>query len=504
LRLVGVASTTLVLDVGLAPVYGSAQKPLPVSVEESRQLLQRGRVAEARAKLEAFLSQRPDSLEASTLLAQAYLLEDNYESATPLVLKGLKTHPMNSQLLATYGQCLFRQGDLLQAESQFRKSLTLNPKQASAHLGMGRILLSRLKSPEALQSLEQAMQFAPDLEDPYFFAGEAYGNTHNLKGQIQSLEKYISFDSLTHPERLQNAKALLQFFRSLEKEAVSEIDEQSRNYVFEVQPFFGLMLIEVRVNGEGPFRFLVDTGATSTVISNTLLSQLKITPIATSITRCVGGEGRIGSQLCKLSSLEIGDLKIKNVPVSSFDNAIFAELIDGVLSTSTLSDFLITLDYSDHRILLNPRPSSTGSPCKEGKAAAKLLGEFRIFGNLLLVAVSVNHQTSKNFLFDTGAVTSALSKKQASLLGVNEDTPDSRVDIQFAGACGVTKSVLSVNRVDLSSLGRSVKYAQILAVDLQEISKELETEVSGILGGDFFSHYKVTLDYYNTTIKLED
>jgi predicted aspartyl protease len=473
-------------------------------VEESKQLLQRGRLAEARAKLEAFLKQKPDSVEASTLLAQAYLLEGNYEGATPLVLKGLRNHPLSSQLLATYGQCLFRQGDLLQAETQFRKSLKLDPKQASAHLGMGRILLSRLKSTEALQSLEQAMRFAPDLEEPYFFASEAYGNIHNLRGQIQSLEKYISFDSLTHPERLQNAKALLRFFQSLEKETVSEVEDPSHNYVFEVQPFFGLMLIEVRVNDQGPFRFLVDTGATSTVISNTLLSQLKITPIATSITRCVGGEGRIGSQLCKLSSLDIGNLKIKNLPVSSFDNAIFAGLIDGVLSTSTLSDFLITLDYADHRILLNSRSSSPVTPPKEAKAAIGLQGEFRIFGNLLLVAVSVNHQVPKNFLFDTGAVTSTLSKRQASLLGVNEDTPDSRVDIQFAGACGVTKSVLSVSRVALSSLGRSLKYAQILAVDLQEISKELETEVSGILGGDFFSRYKVTLDYYTTTVKLEE
>jgi hypothetical protein len=208
--------------------------------------------------------------------------------------------------------------------------------------------------------------------------------------------------------------------------------------------------------------------------------------------------------LCKLSSLEVGDLKIRNLPVSSFDNAIFAELIDGVLSTSTLSDFMITLDYADRKILLTPKSDSSSSAPKAPLSSTRLQSKFRVFGNLVLIPVSVNGQAPQNFLFDSGAVTSTLSKRQASLLGVNEDTPDSKVDIQFAGACGITKSVLSVSGVSLSSFGQVLKLKQILAVDLAEISKELETEVSGILGGDFFSRYRVTLDYSTTTIKLEE
>lgn len=495
---------TLTLTFFLTSVPARAQKPDPVPVQEARQLLNQGKVTEAQAKLETFLKSQPGSSQATNLLAQAYLSDDHYEKALQTIRGGLKSNPLNAQTVATYGHCLFREGNLSQAETQFRKSLKIDPTQASAHLGLGRIYLSRLKSAEALLSLQEAIRLAPDMEEAYFYASEAYGNDRDLSRQVGSLEKYVSLGSQRRPERLQNAKALLQFFQTLEKEPVSEFSDKTRPYAFDVQPFYGLLLIEVRINGEGPFRFLVDTGATSTVISNILLSKLKITPIATSVTRCVGGEGRIGSQLCKLSSLEIGDLKIRNLPVSSFDNAIFAELIDGVLSTSTLSDFIITLDYGDRKILLTPRSTSSSSTQKSSISSTPLQSEFRVFGNLLLLPVSVNGQAPKNFLFDSGAVTSTLSKRQASLFGVNEDTPDSQVDIQFAGACGITKSVLSVSGVSLSSFGQVLRLKQILAVDLAEISKELDTEVSGILGGDFFSRYKVTLDYLTTTIKLEE
>ncbi len=497
-------ASILTLTFFLTSTPTRAQKPDPAPVEEARQLLKQGKVTEAQAKLEAFLKSQPEFPEATNLLAQSYLSDDNYEKALRTIRRGLKSSPLNAQTVATYGHCLFREGNLSQAETQFRKSLRLNSNQANAHLGMGRILLSRLKSAEALRSLQEAIQFAPDMEDAYFYASEAYGNDRDLSKQIRSLEKYISFGSQRRPERLQNAKALLQFFQTLEKEPVSDFSDKSRPHAFDVQPFYGLLIVEVTVNGEGPFRFLVDTGATSTVISNNLLSKLKITPIATSVTRCVGGEGRIGSQLCKLSSLEMGDLKIRNLPVSSFDNAIFAELIDGVLSTSTLSDFIITLDFADRKILLTPRSASSSPAPRPPVTSTRLQSEFRVFGNLLLIPVSVNGQAPKNFLFDSGAVTSTLSKRQANLFGVNEDTPDSQVDIQFAGACGITKSVLSVSDVSLSSFGQVLRLKQILAVDLAEISNELETEVSGILGGDFFSRYRVTLDYSTTTIKLEE
>jgi predicted aspartyl protease len=303
-------------------------------------------------------------------------------------------------------------------------------------------------------------------------------------------------------ERVQNARALLTFFRSLENQPVAKIAESARPYVIPFQPFYGLMLVEVQVNGQGPYRFLVDSGATATVLSNALLDELKIPTLSNAVTSCVGGTGKTATKLAKVDRLKVGELEFSNLPVSSFDNTIFAELIDGVLSTADLADFLITLDYPDQKILLKPAPAASSKPAVAA-ASSGVEVPFRILGNLILLPVSINKQSAQNFLFDTGAVTSALSKRQAAFLGVRDDTPKAKVDLQFAGACGVTQSVLSVDQVDLSLQTLKTPYAKILAVELKEISKELRTEVSGILGGDFYSKRTVTIDYHNTRLIIE-
>jgi len=98
---------------------------------------------------------------------------------------------------------------------------------------------------------------------------------------------------------------------------------------------------------------------------------------------------------------------------------------------------------------------------------------------------------------------SAVSKRQASFLGVREDTPNAAVDLEFAGACGIAHSVLSVDNVQVS-VGKIKKdYKKILAIELGEISKEIGSEISGILGGDFYSDRVVKIDYRNGTITIE-
>ncbi len=474
------------------------------NLAKAEALLQQGELLGAKKEVEDLLKKRPTSSEALVFLANLLLLEDDFfENAGQSVGRALKITPHNAKALATYGHCLFREGDFAAAEVQFRKSLQSDAKEASAYLGLGRLFLTRLKPTEGLESLQKAIQLAPELEDGYFFAGEAYGTTKNVTLQIQHLEKYLALKPKFRPERVQNAQALLKFFRSFEQEQVAHIKDASRSYELPFQPFFGLMLVEGHVNSEGPYRFLVDSGATSTVLSNALLDRLKIPSIATAVVKCVGGTGKSTTRLCKVGKLRIGELEVSNVPVASFDNTIFGGLIDGVLSTADLAEFIITLDYPERTILLNPRPPSDRTPSSDVTNNARTNSEFRVLGNLILLPVSINGHSPKSFLFDTGAVTSTLSKKQAALLGVNEDTADASVDLQFAGACGVTQSVLSVNGVNLGLQTMKQEYAKILAVELKEISKEIQTEISGILGGDFYSKYKVTIDYYRTKLTIE-
>jgi len=466
-------------------------------------LLLDGKLTEAKKTLTQALQQQPDAVRHLILLTRILLIEDEFDEAKIRIERALEIAPANAEALALYGQCLFREGNFALAETQYQKSLRLDSREPSAHLGLGRLYLTRQQAEQSVKSFQQAIKLAPQEEDNYFFASEAYGAMRNLAKQVESLEKYLALKPKFNAERVANARALVTFFRHLEKGPVAAVSDATRPYEIPFQPFYGLMLVEGHINGHGPFRFLVDSGATSTVLSNELFDSLKIPVLSTAVVSCVGGTGKTGTKLAKVEKLKVGELEISHLPISSFDNTIFADLIDGVLSTADLADFRITLDYPDRRILLDPRPSKSFLKPATGKRASGVEVPFRIMGNLILAPISINQQPTQNFLFDTGAVTSTLSKRQAAFLGVRDDTPDASVDIQFAGACGVTQSVLSVDRVDLSLQTMKMPYAKILAVELKEISKELRTEVSGILGGDFYSQRKVSIDYRNAKLIFE-
>jgi tetratricopeptide (TPR) repeat protein len=473
------------------------------SASRAETLLGQGQLSEAKTELERVLKQAPDDVKLGILFSRILLLEDQFDQAKDQIRRVLKLVPSQAEALTLYGHCLFREGNFKQAETVYRKSLSLDAKQAGAHMGLGRLYLTKLQSMQSIAAFQKAIDLAPEEADHYFFASEAYGATKDYAKQVACLDKYLALEPKFGEERVQNARALLTFFRSLEGRPVAAIKAPARSYDIPFQPFFGLMIVEGYVNGEGPYRFLVDSGATSTVLSEALLDQLKIPTLATATVSCVGGSGKTNTKLAKADKFKVGELEYTNLPVSSFDNTIFAELIDGVLSTADLADFLITLDYPDQKILLEPKRAALSAISNRPAPSATEV-PFRILGNLILVPVTINNQLeSRHFLFDTGAVTSALSKRQAAFLGVHEDTPRAKVDLEFAGACGVTQSVLSVDRVDLKLQTTTTPYAKILAVELKEISKELRTEVSGILGGDFYSKRKVTIDYQRTTLSIE-
>jgi hypothetical protein len=72
----------------------------------------------------------------------------------------------------------------------------------------------------------------------------------------------------------------------------------------------------------------------------------------------------------------------------------------------------------------------------------------------------------------------------------------------IAGVGGFEGVVLKVPNVTFKTRQNTEVFPQVVAIDLKEISKTIGTEVAGILGYDFFSDYKVTLDYNTTEMRL--
>jgi len=114
----------------------------------------------------------------------------------------------------------------------------------------------------------------------------------------------------------------------------------------------GRPVVQVRIGGNGPFPFIVDTGAGGTVIEAGLARELSL-PIE--------GEARIGDPIqphaiaaksARIDLLKIGGAAFERSRATVIDQPGFADHLGarGVLGMPLFSDLLLTLDYGRKEI----------------------------------------------------------------------------------------------------------------------------------------------------------
>jgi predicted aspartyl protease len=112
-----------------------------------------------------------------------------------------------------------------------------------------------------------------------------------------------------------------------------------------------LIVASVTVNGAGPFDFIVDTGATATVIDRDLARQLSLSLVDSSLMRTVTGLTTLPRY--RLDSLTLGSRSARNLIVPCAELREIHEVnskIRGVLGQDFLSGFNYILDYRAQRI----------------------------------------------------------------------------------------------------------------------------------------------------------
>src|SRR6185295_4967856 len=94
------------------------------------------------------------------------------------------------------------------------------------------------------------------------------------------------------------------------------------------RPMLNLIFTSLTINGQGPYNFVIDTGATQTVISERVATSQGIKSVATTIMHGVGGAGKVESKMYKVDELAIGDVKVKNLPVGTFTDPLVTQIAD--------------------------------------------------------------------------------------------------------------------------------------------------------------------------------
>jgi predicted aspartyl protease len=353
------------------------------------------------------------------------------------------------------------------------------------------LALAKLRSAEAVESFRKAIELAPTESVYRLYASEAWALEKNLPEQRKQLEEYIRLSPTGDADRLAEAKAGLEMLEALGSAEPGALDAPASPAPVRFRKSLNLIFTSVMVNGSGPYDFAIDTGASQTVLSEKLANELGLNPVTTTIMHGVGGAGRVESKVYKVNEIGLGEIRIRNLPVGTFNDPLLTQLADGIMGTAMLSDFTITINFGENLMEL----------VRKADLSRTNTIPAWYFYNLLLVNLDVNGH-SGNFVVDTGAVTTVLSHTMAKKLGVDENTEGAKIDLGITGVGGLQGVVLRVPNVTLKTAFTSELFPQVVAIDLSQISRMIGTEVSGVIGYDFLEGYKLTLDYNGARIGL--
>lgn len=259
-----------------------------------------------------------------------------------------------------------------------------------------------------------------------------------------------------------------------------------------------LLIVPVRVNGAGPFDFILDTGAGTSLLSPELAQSLQIESTGTKQGHTAGG--LVSALLATSDSLTVGEINREDVDVAIVDLTSIARAVgtklDGDLGYNFLKHFRLTINFRDSELTLEDPRRVECFAASGGTAVAMRLA--RPSKPLILIDTFVNGRGPFQFAIDTGTSTTALSAELAGEL-----------HLQLAPVGPVTTGgaaiSLSASRVDSLRVGNSeAREVDVIIGDfLAMLSEAAGAKLDGIIGYNFLRNYRVVIDYPNEQFRLE-
>jgi predicted aspartyl protease len=434
------------------------------------------------------------SVRAGSGLVLALLRTGNFQEAFD-VSSGLdRRHATNPAISAMRGDALWSIGRFEESESSYEAALAADPGQARARHGRARSLAAQNRLTDALRDAEAALQLNSREAEFHHTLASIHKRLRHFDEAARSLASYI--DLLPDKDRSEKAawgRAEIRFLESFRGRVPFEMDTPPASGVW-------TMPIEIRgdkvtvagkVNG-GSQEFLLDTGAERTVISLDVARRRGVVPITSIQTAGVGGVGLRGLEVGRINTLEIGGLKVRNVPC-----LIKNPPLGGLPAREPESFSPLALGLS-MRIDYERRLLTMGRTLEPGAYTNTL--PLRMY-RLALVRGTVNGSLPATFVVDTGGELISISDATAGQ--IKSTTPYRRIPLRVYGTSGWDKDAFLMPDVDLEFSTIRFTGIPVVVLNLRAPSALLGFQLGGIVGHRFLSKYRVTIDMDRSVVGLE-
>lgn len=452
-------------------------------------------------------------------LSFALLKQRNLQAAYDHAARVIMVDPLSARAHALLGASILASGDFRNSIEEFRTALALNQNESMAIAGLAMVDFYENRLALAVPALRRASSLDPDEPDYVFNLGQAAARSERYKEAADAYERFLIIAPKTDADRRARIAGLIDFLRYLGRQGSLYVAAGAARTSVGFDAFDNRPILKVRLNGQkDAFRFVLDTGSGMSVVSDVTAKRLGLRPVARGgLARAVGGGGRFEIVYGHLSSIEIGEVKVENVPVyirRFYDTNV---PVDGYLGLSAVSKFLTSVDYGVRRMtLIRQNQSETleaWTTVREGEQAQALApvqpsdttievtlrttSSGFLSGEVSLEGFDKPH----NFIIDTAASITVVSEKlsqEEQLLDLLQPTK-----MRVFGAAGVTENV-SLVQLPRVGLGLSkLEKINAAVLDLEPVNETAGFKQSGIIGGNFLRHFRIYFDFARGSLRLE-
>lgn len=489
---------------------------------------------------QAQLTQKPGDPALIASLAQVFLRQQKVKEADDIVQKALTQNPQSAILLTSLGEIQYREGMPWLAGASAKAAEKADICYPAGHLLSARVL--RLNSYYGTAAKEIAMAHTLDPHDP--MVRRSWFDTLPIKERIAELESYLATGGGDDADATKSLHTFLDYL----KQQVAQRHNACRlvsNTETATIPFAPLMSdgthirafgLDVKFNDHNA-RLQIDTGASGLVISRSVADRAGLKQFSQTEIGGVGSQGRKSAYTAFADDIKVGSLEFRDCRVEVIEQRNVVD-VDGLIGMDVFSRFLITLDYPMRKLLLAPLPSrpddtgpikptlktssdeddddSTAATDAAKAAAAKRpapsgprdryiapemkdwIPVYRIAHNLLLPA-SLNKIEQKMFILDTGSFSTTISPdvaREVTKVHANDS-------VKVRGLSGNVDKVYTADAITFQFANVAQKVEDVVAFDTSSLSKNLNMEVSGLIGYTALAHLTINIDYRDGLMKFE-
>ncbi len=252
------------------------------------------------------------------------------------------------------------------------------------------------------------------------------------------------------------------------------------------------MQVGVSVDGHGPYRFMVDSGADRTVIGETLAQRLGLPAGGTVVLHSTGSARTVDT--VRIGYLQVGGSRVENIAAPALPERFLGA--DGLLGIDALIDQRLTIDFDAKTVTVQ----DTHAPEPVAQAGEVVITARRRKGQLILTQVTVGRTVAA--VIDTGTeVTIGNEALRAKLLQRRHATVMTTDLISVTGDV-IHADLLPVPEIHIGNL--TLKNVLIAFCDMPPFKLfGLSQQPAVLLGTDILSAFRrVSLDFRRRKVRF--